>query len=260
MSRIILPHHEIVSRIPYVADKVIVKNLRVTANAGYDSWGREKSQPALISITLTLDQQFASAAQTDTVDGSTVHYGKLSKRLMATVGELSGEWRRTWDLADFLYEAATEVAGSSQRLAACEIEICYPKASMLGEGAGARYCFLNDGAMSCTVFLRNVRVPCIIGVNSHERVRKQLVVANVWVDNVSGTSGEVYSDVEKILTETMEKSSFETLESLATTFADDCKTGLSHQLTSLSTIRLQVEKPVAVPFADAPVIEIIRRV
>lgn len=55
-------------------------------------------------------------------------------------------------------------------------------------------------------------------------------------------------------------SSFETLESLSTKVVEELRKNYFTEEDNDSTIRLRVEKPLAVSFADAPAIEILRPV
>lgn len=189
---------------PYTADKVLVRNLSVTANAGVDVWGRQKEQPALISVTLSLSERFKSAAEGDVVDRSTVHYGKMSKNIIAAVQERAkAGWLSTHQLALLVEEAACKTAAEPSLISACEVTIYYPKASMLGEGAGMIHSRnSSNGEVSRVLYLRNVRIPCLIGVNSHERKMKQAVIANLWIDCLGeGSPGDGYTTAERILTE-----------------------------------------------------------
>ncbi|KAF2815932.1 uncharacterized protein BDZ99DRAFT_126070 [Mytilinidion resinicola] len=236
------------------ADKISVRNLSVTSNSGLDVWGRQKRQPALLSITAFLAHTFDQAAQSDAVDSSTVHYGILSKSLQGVI-ENSKEWQSTFTLARDLNVAAYSIAAPGT-LIGCELDIFYPKACMQGDGAGYIISTTDEGIFA-TLYLKSVRIPCLIGVNSNERQAKQPVIANLWIENVHEAYSDAYNEAEKILIQTVESSSFETLESLATQVVADLRKQifLSH---GTAAIRLRLEKPMAVPFADAPSIEIYR--
>lgn len=65
-----------------------VKNLSGNARVGVDVWGRtengrvNKFQPIQISASISLEEPFETAARSDSVDRSTVHYGTLSKEIL----------------------------------------------------------------------------------------------------------------------------------------------------------------------------------
>jgi dihydroneopterin aldolase len=182
-------------------DKIMVQNLEITVNAGKDVWGREKVQRALISITVTLGQKFASASTTDTVDASTIHYGILSKAIQARLQTTSSRWAPTAMLSTFVAESVREVAGTTP-VYAIETDVCYVKGGMFGDGAGHRTSTLEGTKLrSSVLYLRNVRIPCLIGVNPNERLQKQPVVVNLWVECLPHLSSRAdnYPELETFL-------------------------------------------------------------
>jgi dihydroneopterin aldolase len=181
-------------------DKIIVQNLEVTVNAGTDVWGRQKVQRALISVSVTLGHQFASASTTDTVDASTIHYGILSKAIQADVQSSKSEWASTHSLSAVIGQSVEKVAGSTP-IFAVETNVCYVKGSMFGDGAGYTTSRIIQGAdvQSHVLYLRNVRIPCLIGVNSNERLQKQPVVLNIWVERVHESQVDEYAKLETFL-------------------------------------------------------------
>ena len=109
------------------------------------------------------------------------------------------------------------------------------------------------------IAIRNLRLRCIVGINEQERTQKQDVVVNVemWADvaeavrtdNVRDTVD--YKVVNKEIIAAVGKSSFLLVESLASAVADIC---LSHE--RISRVRVMVEKPGALRFADSVGIEL----
>lgn len=182
-------------------DKIMVQNLQVVVNAGKDVWGREKRQRALISVTLSLDKQFASASSTDSVDDSTVHYGTLSKAIQARFSDDSMAWSSTAALSDAVLQCIRDVARSTD-VRMIETNICYPKGSMLGEGAGhMTACHEKAGKRTSVLYLRNMRIPCLIGVNANERLQKQPIEVNLWVNGIADSRIDDYPRLESLLFE-----------------------------------------------------------
>jgi dihydroneopterin aldolase len=182
-------------------DKIIVQNLEVVVNAGKDVWGRQKAQRALISVTVTLGQKFASASTTDTVDESTIHYGILSKAVQARLQNASSGWVPTAGMSALIADSVRQVAGSTP-IHAIETDICYIKGSMFGDGSGHRTSRLEGTDLRSNVlYLRNVRIPCVIGVNSNERLQKQPVVLNLWAECLPhpGSRADDYPELEAFL-------------------------------------------------------------
>lgn len=227
---------------------------------GLDVWSRRKTQPLEISLAVSLNEQFHSAAKGDIIDDSTIHYGKLSKNIMSRL-DIQSEWLDSHALACVIEHVVNRTASREKLISSLEVEISYPKASMLGEAAGYSYAVAHRDAVetSAVLWLRNVRIPTLIGVNAHERTKKQLAVVNLWIDQIIPPAADGYVEVEAILTQSTEDSTFDTLEALATKAVADIIKKFIQPKTPGASIRLQVEKPVAVPFADAPVVEIYRQ-
>jgi len=183
-----------------ITDKIRVQNLEVTANAGVDVWGRRKQQRTLITVTLHLARPFDSAAEADALDHSTVHYGKLSKDIQSCVQKLPA-WKSTGGLAGEVLKQIMETKGDTGLLAT-EIDVMYPKSSMLGDGAGFSLSSTHVGEdleISTVLHLRNVRIPCLIGVNSNERTAKQPVIVNLWIECIRPSRTDDYPQLEAIV-------------------------------------------------------------
>jgi dihydroneopterin aldolase len=180
-------------------DKIAVQNLDITVNAGTDVWGRKKKQRAFISVTVTLAQQFASASSTDTVDDSTIHYGILSKAVQARLQDASSDWVSTSELSASIRDSVKKVAGSTP-IYAVETNVSYLKGSMFGDATGHITSTIEEtGEHSSTLYLRNVRIPCLIGVNSNERLKKQPVLLNLWVDCIPESRVDGCAELESVL-------------------------------------------------------------
>ncbi|KAF2263563.1 hypothetical protein CC78DRAFT_533839 [Lojkania enalia] len=240
------------------SDRIIVRNLEATVNAGLDVWGRPKEQRAVLTTTLSLDKPFVSAAEADALDNSTVHYGKLSKNIRGHLEKSRSEWSSTGTLARAIESASLETADNTP-VSAIEVDICYPKGSMLGDGAGLIYAYhRTKHTLSRVLYLRNVRIPCIIGVNSNERPKKQPVVVNLWIESLPENRTDDYVRLEEILVEAISETSFGTLEALSTTVVQELRNKFFGNENQGAYIKVRIEKPLAVPFADAPVIEMLR--
>lgn len=180
-------------------DKILVQNLAVMVNAGRDAWGRQKKQRAVISVTLTLGTRFSTASATDSVDNSTVHYGILSKALQAHVEGESSRWKTTAALSGSIAHCVRTVAKSTP-IYALETDLCYLKASMYGDGVSHIVTTVESAKQrSSVLYLRNIRVPCLIGVNSNERLQKQPVIVNAWVDSLPESRLDDYPELEALL-------------------------------------------------------------
>jgi FolB domain-containing protein len=182
-----------------VADEIEVRDLEVTTNAGVDAWGRQKEQRALITVTLTLAETFDTAAAADALDTSTVHYGKLSKNIRDRVQNDNSGWKSTSLLAHGIHEEIMMTARDTT-LQARKVTVFYPKSSLLGDGVGYS-CFMSPaaGAFCNVLYLQNLRIPCLVGVNSNERTAKQPVVVNLWVECVNDARTDDYASLESVV-------------------------------------------------------------
>lgn len=119
------------------------------------------------------------------------------------------------------------------------------------------------------VFVKDLKVPCIIGVNPWERLEKQNVVINLTlykkagnvvqqgaiedVDSPAFISAYDYRKVANAVTEYVEKSDFKTVEAFVTAIAKvvckDC---------GVDKVTVRAEKPSALTFAKAAGVEITR--
>ncbi|KAH9862915.1 hypothetical protein J1614_011008 [Plenodomus biglobosus] len=247
-------------------DKILVQNLHVLVHAGKDVWGRPKKQRAHVSVSLTLATHFTSAAATDSVDDSTVHYGMLSKAIQAELTDAASEWLSTATLSARILQCVRKVAGSTA-IYAIETDVCYPKGSMLGQGAGHITSAIQDGPTQHTtlksnvLYLRDVCIPCVIGVNSNERLQKQPVVLNVWIDSIPDSRVDDYADLETLLIQLVAETSFQTIESLLAWLMEELRQKFfTRDEDQDAWVRLRIAKPLAVPFADAPAVEMMRPV
>jgi dihydroneopterin aldolase len=196
---------------------VRVRNLQAVIPAAQDAWGRVgKSQPILVSAEVSLLQPFETAATTDKVSGDTVHYGTLTKAILASLEVVKphtscsvdspGEenWPTLRNVLDAVWLKLTglrvdglpgeEDSGEPflqlARLRFLSVTVFLPKASLLGDGVSlkATSMFTTQGSKSTVgmfsvcLGLQNLRMPTMIGVNSNERLCKQLVVTTVEIE------------------------------------------------------------------------------
>ncbi|CAK7213895.1 hypothetical protein SBRCBS47491_001961 [Sporothrix bragantina] len=272
-----------------------VRNLQTTlgAAAGQDAWGRHgRAQPAVLSAEAVLTTPFAEAAVTDSVAGDTVHYGTLSKALLSSIGSwatpkenrpeasslddvLAGIWL---DLTGQIVAngQSTPLAAANEARAALltaevvrrlTVTVLLPKASLVGEGASLTTTGLlaPQGAVGAiatrTLRLHRLRVPTLVGVHPHERTAKQAVVMDVALDRYDGLQ-DTYPQLEAFVVKLVEASSFETLEALGTHLAravlrDFRPHGpLPDNGLPAWYVHVALEKPIAVPFAEAPIVEV----
>ena len=204
-----------------------VRNLQTTVEMK-NAWGsRWEKQPGLISVSVSLRTPFKTAEEEDAVDASTIHYGTLSKAILEAIGKSSdGNSYPPSSLKEFLdyiggHLTSFTIDGKSNAnpafindwkpildtsmIRSLELKIMLPKASLLGTGVSlVGSCSFSkvDGRpenYSLALHLHSLRVPAIIGVNPNERLAKQIVVADIEVDQWTTTRDDLYPHLEEIV-------------------------------------------------------------
>ncbi|KAF4629213.1 hypothetical protein G7Y89_g8941 [Cudoniella acicularis] len=265
-----------------------VKNLQTTLAVGTDVWGREgKRQPVLVSASVSLRKPFESASEEDAVTSSTIHYGILSKKILeaceayaSTTSTAATDAPSTvTSLLDIIFHFLTHSGSpsginfneppvlTSSVISSLEVTAMLPKGSLLGSGASLTQAYVyspvEPKALSRVLALHNLSIPTLIGVNPNERLAKQIVIANIeldqWTDAV-----DPYPQLEQVVVKTIEESSFQTLEALATHV---CQRVIKYLVIPqyipkgpnaiCPLVRIRLEKPTAVTMADAPVVELV---
>ncbi|KAG6006457.1 hypothetical protein E4U43_000437 [Claviceps pusilla] len=267
---------------------VRVNNIQSTIQGPHDAWGRPgRAQPISVSVTVHLLRAFGSASASDALTPDTVHYGLLSKTILSTLESLSSSTstststREGLSLPDVLARIWTDLTGLElfasgtttttstpflrlASLKSLELKVYLPKASLQGQGVSLTgHGVFEDSALilrGLALRLHNLRVPVLIGVNENERLAKQGVVANVEVDRFDDR-GDNYCGLESVVVEAMTSSSFETIEALLGDLAVRMTGYLKERHTAPEDgrgwhLRVAVEKPIAVVFADAPCVEL----
>ncbi|CAJ2501001.1 Uu.00g038540.m01.CDS01 [Anthostomella pinea] len=155
------------------------------------------------------------------------------------------------------------------KLRSLSLTMHLPKASLLGAGvsltttAGFKEVLEDNPLRSYSRSLRihGLHVPTLIGINSNERKAKQMVVADVEIDRFD-VGDDIHSDLERTIVDAMESSSFETLEALGTHVANKVLSEfrIGDNPAPMKErgwqVRVCLEKPIAVPFAECPSVEI----
>ncbi|KAK4158443.1 Dihydroneopterin aldolase-domain-containing protein [Chaetomidium leptoderma] len=267
---------------------VQIRNLTTTLqHSGHDAWNRAgKAQPCQISASVAFAAPFATAAAHDRLGADTVHYGTLSKAVLASVGRSEVEsapsppplsWdvkRGVWDVLRWVWVDLTGVevdgtlvgGGSSssylldvKKVRLLSVTVSLPKASLLGDGVSLTMSGAfeqGSGRMEARAMALEVsrlKVPTLVGVNDNERLAKQFVVATVTVEGFTPQE-DLYTEIERDVVKAMEESSFETLEALGAHLAE--RVLASPKCQDGWQVCVRMEKPTAVPMADCPIVEV----
>ncbi|PWW76807.1 Dihydropteroate synthase [Tuber magnatum] len=245
-------------------DLIFVRSLNLKATTGVDSWGRERPQPIL--LTIWLKNSIALAGSTDHLPYS-INYGTVTKAITARVEN---------DTFNSLEHLAGDVArtalGPDINAGWVRVVVEKPRALLRADAAGIAITRRKNGdgevlaEGSDRVFVKNLRLVTIIGVNPWEREEKQAVVINLTMhkENNPGRPAEAieggnfdphydFHSVAKRVTEHVEASDYKTVEAFVTAIAKEACIGCG-----ISKITVRVEKPSALTFAEGPGVEITR--
>jgi dihydroneopterin aldolase len=157
-------------------DVVLLRNLRFELAVGSDAWHRRgKPQPVSISLEIGSGVAIQNAAAGDDVSKA-LDYGKLYKLIHRKLTTSNAHFRDVHALQD----AVRNCIASNVSV---KTEINLPKALLRAEG-GLTYSrveeYKNDYLVPVeTLSISGIRCACIIGVNPHERVEKQVVIVGL---------------------------------------------------------------------------------
>ncbi|KAG0235486.1 trifunctional dihydropteroate synthetase [Actinomortierella wolfii] len=250
-------------------DKIVIKDLTVRNIIGVDGWERSKRQPIIINITVYTS--VSQAGDTDHLPYS-IHYGVLCKTVEAHSEKT--EFRSVEALADSI----ARVVISKCHAPKITLRIDKPRALLHAASAGVeitreRSDYTEEQLAGTVVspikfketdiiFVKDLRLSCIIGVNPWEREEKQVVVLNLKIypgldesdrkpDYVSKTHN--YRTIVRTITKYIEASAYKTVEAFVTSVAR-----IAIEKCHVSKITVKMEKPSAIVFAGSAGVEITR--
>ncbi|KAJ2974147.1 hypothetical protein NQ176_g6210 [Zarea fungicola] len=279
-----------------------VKNLHATIQGPQDAWGRQdRPQPIAISAAVSLQEHFGTSSASDTVATDTVHYGLLSKAILSTLASPTPV-KSLRHLLDTTWVAMTGVdsrgqpinkAGAQQdelahlpflhfaQLRSLEITLHLPKATLLGDGVsvtgmGGFAAAKNSSDMSMkssmaqsavSLKIQGLQVPTLIGVNSNERLAKQVVIASVEIEKLEDDA-DLYPELEQVIVKASLQAPpcrfFIASNIIISRSNKSPSPAITTHLRLKHTpprdglgwdIEISLEKPVAVPLADAACVE-----
>lgn len=265
------------------SDTISLRGLHTTAIIGPDAWNRlGKAQPLVLSLFLTIDTRAAGVS--DDVN-YTFSYGQMCKDVIAKVG--GRDFHNIHNLTSEVADLANTWPGETLKITAMA-----PKALLRVEGGFGRNVVLRRKEIgqrtslwdvdSHEWFIKDLNIACIIGVNEHERLEKQVV--NIGLKMKGESEQELYKnmiwgenemwrslvrrvcEVSNRFTcsctsldfpchyQVVEASSFQTLEALAALIARTCLAAIPWP-----EITVSLEKPSALTFVEGAGVEITRR-
>ncbi|KAF8582739.1 tetrahydrobiopterin biosynthesis enzymes-like protein [Ramaria rubella] len=232
-----------------MSDTVSLHSLTLSPNIGPDCWNRTRSQPVV--LTVHVHTSLIVAATTDDV-ADTIHYGHLSTAIF----DLQSPTRSFASLFHF-----------GEAVAAAAIGPQFPAVEEVHVIAEAPKLILQAGALSIElvrrrsatpplpdkVYIKDLALPVLIGVNPPERLHKQLVITTVSFHSPVRTVIFPHSDIVDCLSKHIESTSYLTLEAFVTSVAR-----VACSLEGMDTVTVGARKPSAVSFGHSSGVQVTR--
>ncbi|CAI2175476.1 17556_t:CDS:1 [Funneliformis geosporum] len=245
-------------------DKIIINNLEVHNIIGVDSWERVKKQP--IIINLTIFTSLSQAGNTDNIQQYSIDYGTVTK----VVTKFSEE--SSFKSIEALADAIAKLCITEFHIPKIYIRLEKPKALLHAKCAGVEITrtkdeysespkTTNENGNSDIIFVRDLKLISIIGINPWERDEKQSVIINLTIypkykaesskDHVIKPHN--YRTIVRTITKHVEESRYKTVEAFATSIAR-----IAIMECQVNKITIRAEKPSALMFAASAGVEITR--
>jgi len=241
-----------------MSDIIRIKQLNVKSTIGTETWGKEKLQPVIVDVTVYTD--IMKCGETDDLN-DTIDYSEIVKAVVKFSEE--GTFGNIQEYCIKLVQNITEKFNVEK----INVNVTLPRA------------FLHSKAITCSITrtkdnvselfttddvytIDKLNVNTVIGFNHCEKVVKQALDITISyypkVDFEIKTVEDLAEIVNcKILAEVVnnfvEKTRFITIEALASSIANCCLTSFG-----IEKVNVRVEKPNAITFASASVVEIER--
>jgi dihydroneopterin aldolase/2-amino-4-hydroxy-6-hydroxymethyldihydropteridine diphosphokinase/dihydropteroate synthase len=256
--------------LPVAEDTIYLRRLSLTTTiAPGDVWSRQgKPTPVQLSVQLRLPARaLAAPASSDDVE-ETISYGVLAKRLTGAIAAQKDGFGTLKHFAEFVRDEARALARAKN--AQVDVEAVLGEGLLLAKGLGI---LLGADAEEGILFVDELRVACVVGVNPHERLQKQWVVINLTLWEMPSTLWTEYpAAVKKVVdvschaldllargccvlisAQAVETSEYLTIETLATEVAR-----VLCVESGVGKITVAVEKPSALTFAKGSGVQITR--
>ena len=221
-------------------DEIRIKNLKITATVGDSQWNLEKPQVLVLNLTL-----FTAMGNSDLIL-DTVSYSTASKQVYNLVNGNSFK---------SLYAIAVEVCNELMKfkVQGLMVKIEKPKALLHAKAVGIEMLHANVPSYyhkGTLIYIKDMFLDCIIGVNDCERLTRQKVILNL----------ELYpkliekfncNQISNIVLDFVSKSTYKTVEAMAIDLSELV-------LKYCNKCTLSIEKPSALMMADTAGVQITR--
>lgn len=209
-----------------MGDHLILDELKLSAINGVDGWERTKEQPLVLSLKLGLD--------IESNDQIGLNYSTMAKQVAAFTS--NSQYKSMEELAAAIADLCL------QNTKWVQVRLEKPRALLQADAAGVLITRPQNDQEPDHIYIKNLCVNAILGINPWERETKQKIILNLNIyDMVDAFS---YRTIVKVLDEYVQKSSFKTVEALVSEVAR-----VAVQDCGVRKITVKLEKPSALLFA-----------
>jgi dihydroneopterin aldolase/2-amino-4-hydroxy-6-hydroxymethyldihydropteridine diphosphokinase/dihydropteroate synthase/2-amino-4-hydroxy-6-hydroxymethyldihydropteridine diphosphokinase/dihydropteroate synthase len=251
-------------------DRILIKNLRVKGHLGASHWQLDEGQMLIFNIIGYLQFQ-----PTDNIN-DTVSYFTISEHIQQFLEE-ERKCKTLERLADIVALDCLELGLKSVqvqiekshallhadtvgiRIERNQADIGYLKAiTAMEKNIPQPYPNTED-----VIFIKDLQINCIIGVNTFERIEKQRIILNIDVyfpPTPIYSTGRIpprhnYRTIAQRVTKFVEQSNYKTIEMMA----NDVANVVMYQC-NVYKVTVKIEKPSALMFADTAGVEVTRKI
>jgi FolB domain-containing protein len=209
-----------------VGDCLILDKLKVSAINGVDGWERSKEQPIVLSLKLGLD-----IVANDQIE---LNYSTVAKEVtaFASNSKLKSMEQLAVGIADLCLQKTKWV----------QVRLEKPRALLHADAAGILITRPKTDQEPDQVYIKNLKVNAILGINPWERETKQQIIFNLTLYDMEDSFS--YRTIARVLDEYVQSSSFKTVEALVSEVAR-----VAVQDCGVRKITVKLQKPSALLFA-----------
>ncbi|CAG8451784.1 9352_t:CDS:2 [Acaulospora colombiana] len=235
-------------------DKIIIKNLAVRSIVDVDAWERVKCQPILIN--LAIEKSISKAGETDEFSFA-IDYREITKAVTKFAEE------STHKSVEALADGIAQICVKEFNVPRVSVRVENPRALLRATSAGAEIARTHENYIEPVhlndnrdiIFVKDLKLSTIIGINPWERESKQIVILNltIYFNFRVGNSPCDYRMIVKRISEHVEESSYKTIEAISTAI-----TRIAVKQCNVNKITVRVDKPNATTFSESAGVEITR--
>jgi FolB domain-containing protein len=207
-------------------DYLIINDLCVSAINGVDGWERTKAQPLMISLNLGL--------RIDPADQMELNYSTVAKQVIEFTSK--SKYKSMLELAVAIADLCL------QKTDWVKVRLEKPKALLHADAAGVFITRPAKDREPDQLYIKNLQVNAILGINPWERESKQKIMLNLTIYDIADAFS--YRTIARLLDEYVQKSCFKTVEALVSEVAR-----VVVQECGVRKVTVKLEKPSALLFA-----------